>query len=576
MEQTKNIKQNKFLTLKLFILFFLLIIITTGSFLFTIYRLEVKNERYILLEMEKNITLSSVDPMRHYFENIITDLFVLKGHYELTAYLSNHDERTLNNLSIEYKNFSEAKKIYDQVRYIDEFGQEVTRVNYRDNMASIAPKHLLQNKSDRYYFTETNKLNEDQIYISPLDLNVESGKVEEPPRPMLRFSAPIFSENSQRRGLVILNFNAKKLLDDIHSKYFHNVSELSILNQDGYWVKSIYPEKEWGFMYENKKDLTLARQDPILWAKLNSNISGQIVTADGVYTYNTVFPYYLADMVITRSNIDNYNFQNLSNDKDFFKIISFIPNSKLSEKSNSLLIYLLLIFGGFIIVGGIGSLVLARAISSRDRAEKNAENLNDILRVINKILRHDILNKLTGIKMNMELHRKYGEDVFLDYTDESVKSSINLIMQMRELEAAVVNKGVMERYDIVKLLKEIKKEHRIAFTIIGKGFVKADAALRPVFDNIIRNAIVHGGTKKMKIEIKNFKHKVEIKMADYGSGIPDNIKGKIFDEGFKSGKSGGTGLGLYIVKKTIDRYGGTVSVVDNKPKGAMFVITLPK
>ena len=59
-------------------------------------------------------------------------------------------------------------------------------------------------------------------------------------------------------------------------------------------------------------------------------------------------------------------------------------------------------------------------------------------------------------------------------------------------------------------------------------------------------------------------------------GIPEEIKNKIFDEGFYHGVSGHTGIGLHIVKKTIERYGGHIYADDNKPKGAVFVISLRK
>jgi len=50
----------------------------------------------------------------------------------------------------------------------------------------------------------------------------------------------------------------------------------------------------------------------------------------------------------------------------------------------------------------------------------------------------------------------------------------------------------------------------------------------------------------------------------------------IFDEGFHYGESGHTGIGLYIVKRTIEEYDGEVLVEDNKPHGAIFVIRLKK
>ncbi|MDD1770091.1 MAG: ATP-binding protein, partial [Methanomassiliicoccales archaeon] len=64
----------------------------------------------------------------------------------------------------------------------------------------------------------------------------------------------------------------------------------------------------------------------------------------------------------------------------------------------------------------------------------------------------------------------------------------------------------------------------------------------------------------------------EVRIADEGIGIPDDVKPKIWQEGYKHGKGGQSGLGLYIVKKVMERYGGTATVEDNKPKGTVFVL----
>ena len=78
------------------------------------------------------------------------------------------------------------------------------------------------------------------------------------------------------------------------------------------------------------------------------------------------------------------------------------------------------------------------------------------------------------------------------------------------------------------------------------------------------------------MKISSEDNKCEIKFKDNGTGIPDKIKDKIFDEGFSNGKAGHTGIGLHIVRKTIEHYGGSISVENIKPNGAVFTVTLKK
>lgn len=69
---------------------------------------------------------------------------------------------------------------------------------------------------------------------------------------------------------------------------------------------------------------------------------------------------------------------------------------------------------------------------------------------------------------------------------------------------------------------------------------------------------------------------VELSVNEDGHGIPIEIRDKIFQEGFSSGIGKSTGLGLFLIKKTMERYGGHIVVEENKPKGAKFVLSFPR
>ena len=86
--------------------------------------------------------------------------------------------------------------------------------------------------------------------------------------------------------------------------------------------------------------------------------------------------------------------------------------------------------------------------------------------------------------------------------------------------------------------------------------------------------MIHGGTDRIDVRITRMGDFCEIRISDYGIGIPDEIKDRIFEEGFRYGRTGRSGLGLYIVRKMVERYGGDVRVEDNRPRGSTFVIRL--
>jgi len=132
----------------------------------------------------------------------------------------------------------------------------------------------------------------------------------------------------------------------------------------------------------------------------------------------------------------------------------------------------------------------------------------------------------------------------------------------------------MIKYDIREVVRHISKDYPVEFNVNGNCTVMADETIYSVFDNIINNAIVHGKANRIDINIKREESTCEIRIADFGEGIADNLKKQVFEERFSYGKTGGTGLGLHIVKLAVKRYGGRIHIEDNKPKGTIFVIKL--
>lgn len=211
--------------------------------------------------------------------------------------------------------------------------------------------------------------------------------------------------------------------------------------------------------------------------------------------------------------------------------------------------------------------------------KKNIEEMNKTLRVVNSILRHDILNNLTVVGGSLEIYKMKKEERFLQSASVAVDRSVDLIRKMKEVEMTISPKE-MKQINVRMMLDETIIRYagqKIHFKVMGEGTVLADEALSSVFDNIINNAVIHSGSFVMKIEIKPGVGEggiTEIRLADEGVGIPKEVKPKIWQEGFKYGKSGQSGLGLFIVKKILERYGGTITVEDNVPTGTVFVVRL--
>ena len=106
-------------------------------------------------------------------------------------------------------------------------------------------------------------------------------------------------------------------------------------------------------------------------------------------------------------------------------------------------------------------------------------------------------------------------------------------------------------------------------------------ALELVFRNLIGNAVRHGaGGKWIGVSAAPSADGVEVRVCDHGPGIPEAERERIFEpfyrgEQTRAQRVPGTGLGLSLVKNTVERYKGTVEVHNSPGGGAQFTVRLP-
>ena len=102
--------------------------------------------------------------------------------------------------------------------------------------------------------------------------------------------------------------------------------------------------------------------------------------------------------------------------------------------------------------------------------------------------------------------------------------------------------------------------------------------LRRAFSNLLRNAIEAGpGTGGLQVSCRPLgQNGAEVRFVDHGPGVPAELRDSIFDPYVTGGKDGGTGLGLALVRQTVEAHGGRVRHEPTPDGGATFVVTLPR
>jgi len=99
--------------------------------------------------------------------------------------------------------------------------------------------------------------------------------------------------------------------------------------------------------------------------------------------------------------------------------------------------------------------------------------------------------------------------------------------------------------------------------------------LRRAVENLVRNAVTFTDHRGIVISAQRTVHTIELTVRDHGPGVPDDMKERIF-EPYVTTRSGGTGLGLALVRQTVTAHGGHVTVADAPDGGASFIVVLPE
>ncbi len=174
--------------------------------------------------------------------------------------------------------FSRTHGAYYQVRYLDATGREMARVDFDGVDSHRIPATRLQDKADRYYFTEGMRTPVGQVYVSPMDLNIEHGSVEVPRKAVVRFATVVPNRAGQPRGLVIINVYATYILQRIQKLRGIEGGVVFLANQEGHYLSRSDRIAAGGDFFEVSPENTLERDLSPAMAK--HILSGQSGTAE--------------------------------------------------------------------------------------------------------------------------------------------------------------------------------------------------------------------------------------------------------------------------------------------------------
>lgn len=344
---------------------------------FFYYRAESDNNLSLLQAEQERVIKLAVGTLHQEMDAVLSDLRYLSQHNAIRNYLASPGRGRSLDLATEYQGLARQKRIYDQIRFIGLDGMEEVRVNFNRDKPEIVAGPKLQDKHDRYYFQETLWLSPGQIYVSPLDLNIDQGSVDQPPKPVIRFATPVADDQGLIRGMVVLNYMAQRLRDKL-SALQGPAGKIWLLNAEGYWLMGPTPEDEWGFMFQERAQRRLDGLSPRLWQQMKTEHSGIHRSETSWIKFERVYP--LLAKNVPESGV-NFS-QPVDADRYYWTIAVELSQSAMQAANIALLKKLWTIYGALALFAFLVAGALAFAINRNKALAQVMEKVVDNVPVL--------------------------------------------------------------------------------------------------------------------------------------------------------------------------------------------------
>jgi PAS domain S-box-containing protein len=228
----------------------------------------------------------------------------------------------------------------------------------------------------------------------------------------------------------------------------------------------------------------------------------------------------------------------------------------------------------------VGRLLVLRDITllkERERELREREHelkrKNETLDEFASVVSHDVATPLGVIENKARLIEMTGET---DHATEIYEASARvqeLVDELRSLAREGNNVGELAPVELRAVAREAwasVESPDASLSLESSTAIEADRArLRQLLENLLENAVEHGGTDDLAVTVGVVKEGFYVE--DDGVGLPEHMQDTLFEQGGTTGEDD-TGLGLAIVKRIAEGHGWTVTAIDADSGGARFEV----
>jgi nitrogen fixation/metabolism regulation signal transduction histidine kinase len=221
---------------------------------------------------------------------------------------------------------------------------------------------------------------------------------------------------------------------------------------------------------------------------------------------------------------------------------------------------------------------------ARDQ-ELEAERLRAFREVARRVA-HEIKNPLTSMRIALDQMRRTSgpSDSRTEIAQEVLSTETERLERLaREFaDFGRMPEGPKSEIDLTELLQELARTgvpDSVTVNVIPNGAPHALLGhyepLRRAFANLLRNASeAMGGRGVIDVIVNGERGTVAVTIADHGPGVAEELRQRVFEPYFTT-KSDGTGLGLALVRQTVEAHRGSITVGETEGGGATFRLVFP-
>lgn len=534
-----------------------------------------------------------------------------------------------NRIAEVFSEMVRAKNSYGQIRFIgtDDDGREIVRVDRRNEIVARTPEKQLQHKANRRYFKEILATPAGQIYLSSINLNREFGRIEVPHRPVLRAAIRVDSAPGVPFGFVIINVDFNRFLKTFLPNGI-STAGYYMTNSSGDFIYHPDESRRFGFDLGNRNcaqeefpevselfdgeapDLELNSayasfiedraicfekvhlfpNDPARFITLGIEATGsEIVQQSKAISRNALFvtAALAAVSLIVTFLATRFLFRPVEQVTEAARRLTrgesypALPSSRDDEIG--------------VLAGAFET--MATSIRQKERevldVNKRLAATNEDLEHFVHIAAHDLREPLRKQRNFIDLLRVDGghdfdseSQQFLDHVYDCSIQMQDMVDAFRALTKLGYGNLVREWTNLRSLIDQCVTEMHDEITERNVQLRYDDfperiniypSLVRQLYLNLIRNALVHVAQPGFTLRFTAECHADSwtFGVSNSGSSIPDDQRDEIFQIFRKSSthRSGGTGVGLSICKRIVERHRGQISV-DSTDNEVHFRFTL--